>query len=168
MDANGLSPIIWPLLARLRPMVGGQRRPRSFAGRSIPTLPVLPWDDQDRPPIARGYGITESDPKLVDTAPIGFALAATGVRPVPLQDRRQPARPNRYAASNRQPAVVHPLQADQFQDFLDAPADLGSSHAFHLQGEGDIFEDGEVRPDGIRLKHHAKATLVRRHKHILF
>jgi hypothetical protein len=32
------------------------------------------------------------------------------------------------------------------------------------RGKGDVLEDGHVRPDGIRLKHHAETAPIRRHE----
>ena len=108
MLATGRTPLIWPLLTKLMPMVACQRKPRYTAGRVIPMLPVMPWDDSDRPPVI-GFGQVEGDPKMCDVIPVNFGLCAIRVQSRRLQDFVNPQRPNAASEQTREPAVVHNL-----------------------------------------------------------
>ena len=106
MNATGQTPIIWPLLAKLGP-IGMQRRPRGSVGRRIPELPVLPWDDGDRPPTV-GYGRVEGDPSYRRVLPVNFGLARLGIQSYRRQDVKQLQRTGAQGSLNH-PAVVRYL-----------------------------------------------------------
>lgn len=117
MDANGLSPIIWPLLAKLRPTIAAQRKPRYTAGRVIPMLPVLPWNDFDRPRGASLGRVEGQYARMSNTFPVNFGLAALGVPSRRLADFRNPQRINPASDLTRMPAIVHPLKRNSQAPF---------------------------------------------------
>ena len=53
-------------------------------------------------------------------------------------------------------------QLDEFQRAQGARADLGPLQAAHFEAEGDVFAQGQVRPEGIALEDHAHVAPVRR------
>lgn len=100
-------PIIWPLAAKLRHPVFLQQRPRFTGGLAIPVLPVLPWNDADRP--GTSFGVVDGPPNAADTLPVFTGLAALNVAPIPLKQFLHPQRPRTYYEQFRLPSVVHPL-----------------------------------------------------------
>jgi hypothetical protein len=98
-------PIIWPLAAKLAQPIFMQKRPIWTGGLAIPSLPVLPWNDSDRPP-SIAFGQVEYAATAADTLPVGFAQCALGTVSVPLAQFLQPRRPRATAEWARIPAVV--------------------------------------------------------------
>lgn len=103
MNATGQTPIIWPLLAKLGP-IGMQRRPRYTAGRLIPMVPVLPWDDGDRPPTI-GFGRVEGDPFVRRTMPVNLGLEAIGLHSQRQQDAKVLQRQNAMGSLTHPPVI---------------------------------------------------------------
>jgi hypothetical protein len=106
MNQDGTtSPIIWPLLAKLNPILAAQQRPRWTGGRPVSKLPSLPWDDMDRPP-SINYGRTDLPPTAMSTMPSNFGLCAIRLISVRPSEISKPP----YAQAIRQPAVVHAIK----------------------------------------------------------
>lgn len=99
--------MIWPLAAKLHPVLW-QQRPRWTAGLAIPELPVLPWEDVDRPPVV--FGSYDAPPIAALTVPTNFALAALRAVSAPLSSFVHPQRPQLYSSWLTVPAVVHQLR----------------------------------------------------------
>jgi hypothetical protein len=100
--------IIFPLREKLS-MLFAQQRPRWTGGRKIVTLPVMPWDDFDRPPVI-GYGVVDKPPIAAANVWTGYGLCATGARAVPMSSQRQPAYLASFSEQRFEPAVVHALK----------------------------------------------------------
>ncbi len=59
-------------------------------------------------------------------------------------------------------------QPDTLQDIADAAADIGTREPAHLEPEGDVLLDGQMREQRIVLKHHAAVAPLGRHRgHVL-
>lgn len=101
-------PIIWPLRTKLFHPVFLQQRPKWMGERRIPSLPTMPWDCLNRPPVIN-YGIVNLPPIADSTLPVNFGLAALGLPVIPLTSLMQPPYPPNYSWQSRIPAVVHPL-----------------------------------------------------------
>jgi hypothetical protein len=112
-----LKSIIWPLAGKIFCPVFLQQRPRWTGGLQIPVLPVLPWNDADRPP-SIGFGIVEYPPTALDVAPKNIGLAALNLVPVPLQQFLHPQRPRVFYEQFFLPSVVNAkLPATDFRIF---------------------------------------------------
>lgn len=103
------SPLIWPLREKLFNPVMLQQRPRVTGGRRVITLPVLPWDDADRPPVI-SYGRVDKPPILAANVWVGFGLCATGAVAWPLNAFKQPPYLSSFSEQRFEPAVVHALK----------------------------------------------------------
>ena len=57
-------------------------------------------------------------------------------------------------------AVAELRQLDDLEHLRDALVGLGLADAGHLQAEGDVLRDGQVREQRIGLEHHADIALV--------
>jgi len=99
-------PILWPLAAKLQPVLW-QQRPIWTANCPIPELPVLPWEDVDRPPVV--FGRYDAPPIAALTVPTNFGLAALRLVSQSLNSFLHPQRPQVYSAWLAIPAVVHQL-----------------------------------------------------------
>lgn len=105
MLADGTTPIIWSLLGKLPQPLAMQKRPRWTGGLAIPMLPVMPWNDSDRPPMI-AFGQIEYAPVASDTLPSNSSLCALALNSVSLKQFLQPQRPRTTQEWSRIPAVV--------------------------------------------------------------
>jgi len=106
----GLSqtPLVWPLLDKLRRPTAAQVRPKAYANQGVTRIPVRPWDDSDRP----GYpwfGQVEKTPILWETAPWQFGLAKLGVQSKRLVEFSNNPRTLVVSEEIRVPSVIKPL-----------------------------------------------------------
>lgn len=107
--------IIFPLREKLH-ILFMQQRPRYTGGRRVITLPVMPWDDADRPPVIN-FGIVDKPPTVAANIPYGFGLCATRIINIPLSYFKQPIYLSSFSEQRFEPAVVHaikPLPATLF------------------------------------------------------
>jgi hypothetical protein len=102
--------IIFPLREKLRQNVlFSQQRPRSTGGRRVITLPTIPWDDADRPPVI-GFGQVDLPPILAANIWPGYGLCAALVQAFPLNAFKQPPYLQSFSEQRFEPAVVHSLR----------------------------------------------------------
>lgn len=92
-------------MAKLMHPVFLQKRPRWTGGRAIPALPLLPWNDSDRPP-SISFGQVEYALIAADTLPVNSSLCALGLTSIPLKQYLQPPRPRTTMEWARIPTVV--------------------------------------------------------------
>jgi hypothetical protein len=95
--------IIFPLREKIHRLFL-QQRPKYTGGRRVVTLPVLPWNNMDRPPVI-GYGKVNLPPTVSLILPINYGQCATGVQPILLNSIKQVKQVKQV-----KPQVVHPLK----------------------------------------------------------
>lgn len=102
-----VAPIIFSLREKLfTSSIFLQQRPRWTGGLKVTLLPILPWDDSDRPPNI-SFGIVDKPPIAAQTLPLNYGLCKLNINPVQPSNIRLPS----YSSGiPSQPAVVHTLR----------------------------------------------------------
>ena len=129
--------IIWPLLLKVNPILAMQQRPRWTAGRQIPELPVLPWNDEDRPPQIN-FGKVDLPPMASYMFPRNFGLCALGN--VSVQKKLLLVSPYSNPNVIGIPAVVHELKPSPATFFTISGVTKDSTGAILGNCEVDLFE----------------------------
>lgn len=108
MLTGSKTPLIWPLLDKLKPQFARQQRPKSLQPMGVFRLPTTPWDAAARP---RGssFGQVEGVPTLWDLAYWNIGLAAINLQPIRLRNLFTNPRAPAVSEQRREPGVVHSL-----------------------------------------------------------
>jgi hypothetical protein len=109
MLTGSKTPLIWPLLDKLRPTAAYQQRPRSANPLGVVRLPTTPWDESDRP---RGmvYGRYEGTPTFWELALWNIGLAKLSQQPIRLRNFLTNPRARPVSEQSKRPGVIHPLK----------------------------------------------------------